>query len=104
MKILLTTTKNEKEAQKISKELLKQKLAACCNIIPGIKSFYWWKGRIESDSECLLLCKTSAFKQEKAAELVKKMHSYEVPSIESFELKNLNSDYKKWLETTLKQP
>lgn len=104
MKVLFVTTKNKAEARKISKALLDSRLVACCNIISGVESLYWRNWKIEESSECLLLCKTTLKKEKKAARLIKQLHSYDIPSIESFNLKHLNPEYKKWLGSQLKTP
>jgi len=77
--IVLVVAKNEREAKKISNKLLEKKLIACCNIIKGVKSFFWWQGKVESASEVLLVLKTKKNLFQKIVSLVKKFHSYETP-------------------------
>jgi len=101
-RILFITTADQKEAEKIARALVEKRLVACANIIPKIKSVYWWKGKVEESGEALLLCKTTAGKEKEAMEKVKEMHSYGVPCIEAFSTEHLNPDCKKWMEEAIK--
>ena len=67
MKLILSTCP-EKEAERLSENLLKERLVACVNIMNGLASKYWWKGRIETDKESLLLMKTKPSLVEKIIE------------------------------------
>jgi periplasmic divalent cation tolerance protein len=64
---------------------LQAKLIACCNIIPSIRSMYWWKGEISDDNESLMIIKTVKNHCQKIIELVKNNHSYEVPEVVIYE-------------------
>ena len=77
--LVLITASSAEEGEKIGASLVEEGLAACCNIIPEIKSIFKWKGEICKEKEVLLLVKskTSLFKRVEAQ--VKKLHSYEVP-------------------------
>ena len=91
------TAASEKEAVRISKAVLKKGLAACSNILAKMRSHYWWKGKLESSNECVLIFKTRKSYLPRVTEEVKKLHSYEVPCILSFEVKPGNEDYVRWL-------
>ena len=56
--LILTTASTKAEADQIANKLVQEKLAACVNIIPNIKSIYRWKDKISTDSEFLLIIKT----------------------------------------------
>jgi periplasmic divalent cation tolerance protein len=75
------TTRDIYEARKIAKILVKEKLAACVNIIPKIESVFSWEGKIEEDSECVIIAKTTEKNSEEAVQKVKQIHSYDVPDI-----------------------
>jgi periplasmic divalent cation tolerance protein len=70
-------------AENIAKVLLNERLVGCANIVSGMESFYWWEGKIETNSECILLLKTfnSPQVQEKISQRVAKIHPYEIPCI-----------------------
>ena len=79
--VVLVTAGSEEEARKIAKLLVKEKKAACVNILPGVDSLFWWKGKIDSAHESLLLVKTRASLFPEIVNLVREIHSYEVPEI-----------------------
>jgi periplasmic divalent cation tolerance protein len=79
--LILITASSEKEAEKIARTLVKEKLAACVNMVSGMKSFFRWKGDISSEREVLLLAKTKDRLFEKLKKRVLELHSYEVPEI-----------------------
>ena len=100
--IVLVTTPNMEEAQKISQALLGTRKAACINIIPKINSTYWWLDKIESSEECMLVIKTEMVLLNSLVDLVKKNHSYATPEIIALPVVGGNQDYLKWLDKTLK--
>jgi len=95
--IVYTTTKNEKEATKIAKALIENKLVACVNIVPKIKSVFRWKGKINEESEALLLAKTSKRKFKMIEKKIKELHSYKLPAIITIKF-NGNKEFLKWVE------
>ena len=86
-----------KEAKSLSKELVKNKLAACTNIIPTIYSTYYWKNKAMSDKECSMIVKTSKSKVEAAIKFIVKKHSYECPAVSAFPVDSAHVDFKKWI-------
>ena len=78
--VMLITTPTREEAENLTDLLLKQKLAACVNILP-VASHYWWKGKIEDAEETLMLVKTQRRLISKIVKLVQIHHSYEIPEI-----------------------
>ena len=99
--IVYVTTKDAEEASRIGEALVKERLAACANVIPSINSVYWWKGRLERDSEAVLLLKSTRDNAEGIIERVRELHSYGVPCIDVISLSGGNQEYFKWLEGTL---
>ena len=99
--VVLITTPDPGEAEKISRLLLEQKKAACVNIIPGVASAYWWEGKIESAEESLLIAKTSATQLPGLISLVKAAHSYRVPEIIALPVNGGNRDYLEWIDRSL---
>jgi periplasmic divalent cation tolerance protein len=96
--IVLITTGSEEEASKIARLLVKEKKAACVNIVPGVDSLFRWKGKIDSARESLLLVKTTASLLSEIVSLVKETHSYQVPEIIGLPIIGGNEDYLKWLD------
>ena len=79
--VVFITSANRQEAEKIARLLVKEKLAACVQIMPEIISFYRWQEEIIEDKELLLLCKTTAEKFVELEKTVRANHSYEIPEI-----------------------
>lgn len=100
--VVLITAKDEKEAGKIGRCLVKDRLVACVNIIPNIDSIYWWEGKVEEDKEALIIAKTKSNLVHKIIEEVKSLHSYTCPEIISLPIKNGNPDYLTWIEKEVK--
>ncbi len=100
--VILSTCSSEKEANKISKCLLDKKIIACVNILDGVKSMYWWKGKIVKDNECLMIIKTKKSLVKNVIASIKKMHSYKVPEIIELPIKKGNKDYLDWISKVTK--
>ncbi|MBN2372524.1 divalent-cation tolerance protein CutA [bacterium] len=96
MKLIMSTCQ-EKEAERLSGRLLEERLVACVNIIHGISSRYWWKGKMESDTESLLLMKTKPSLVDDVIKRIKVLHAYEVPEIIVLEIEDGNPDYLRWI-------
>jgi periplasmic divalent cation tolerance protein len=101
---MLITASSREEADKLSKLLVEGKLAACVNQVPGVRSRYWWKGKVEEAEEVLLIAKTLKTKVKEAVRAVKKNHSYGVPEVLALRIKDGNKDYLAWIEDSLKAP
>lgn len=97
------TTSSEVEAQKIGTAAVENKLAACANIIPLMKSIYRWKDKIETAEECILICKTDFEHKEALTGLIKELHSYDCPCILFFAADRVdgNQDYMQWIKNEL---
>ncbi|XP_011564257.3 protein CutA homolog [Plutella xylostella] len=83
--------------------LVKNKLAACVNIIPQVTSIYEWKGEINEDNEALLMIKTRTSEVDRLTEYVRSNHPYEVCEVISLPIKNGNPPYLKWIGENVKE-
>jgi periplasmic divalent cation tolerance protein len=95
--VIFITTNTEKEAQRIAGKLLDKKKVACVNIISKINSHFWWKGKIGSSEEVLLIAKTESKFFNDIVKIVKKIHSYEVPEIIALPIIDGNKEYLEWM-------
>jgi len=95
------TVSDEKEATKIVRNLLKERLIACANIVGPISSLFWWKGKIDKTSEFLVIMKSRKNLFKKLSERVKELHSYEVPEVIALPLIEGLPSYLNWLGTSL---
>ena len=100
--IVLVTTANKAEAEKISQVLLKEKLIACANIINPVTSFFHWSGKIGSCEECLVVMKSRVDLFAEVAQRVKGLHSYEVPEVLAFPIVAGLEAYLNWMSGVLK--
>ncbi len=100
--IAYITARDASEAKRIGEAVVREKLAACANIIPSIESIYWWKGSMEEDRECLLMLKTKKSFATRLIKRVKELHSYELPCIDIIPVVDGNKDYFKWIEEVTK--
>jgi periplasmic divalent cation tolerance protein len=100
--IILVTTANKAEAEKIAQTLLKEKLIACANIINPITSFFRWSDKVESAEESLVVMKSRMDLFTELAERLKGLHSYEVPEILALPIVEGSKDYLDWMNGVLK--
>ena len=96
--VVIVTASNEEEAAKIGKALVDERLAACANIVPKIRSIYRWEGKVQDDPEALMLIKTTEDMFEALTARVKELHSYSVPEIIALPIGAGASDYLSWIE------
>ena len=99
--VVFVTAKNTREANKISRKLLEEKLIACANVVQGVRSFFWWQGKIDAAQEVLLVLKTKRHLFKKLIETVKSVHSYDVPEIIALPIIEGDGDYLRWLDDSL---
>ena len=102
--IVIVTTPSKQEAENIAQQLLKQKLIACANITSPVSSIFPWKGKQEKAEEHLIIMKTRKDLFQKLTEIVKALHSYEVPEILALPIVDGSKEYLDWLESCLTKP
>jgi periplasmic divalent cation tolerance protein len=100
--IVLVTTPNKAEAEKIAQALLEKKLIACANIVNPVTSFFFWSGKVEKAEECLVVMKSRRDLFGELAECLKGLHSYEVPEILAVPIVEGSKAYLGWMAEVLK--
>ncbi len=100
--VVLITASSETEAVKISKVLVEEHLAACVNIVTGIRSVFFWKGKTQDEKETLLIVKSMQPLLDRLITEVKSVHSYTVPEIIALPVIGGSGDYLTWLKETTK--
>jgi periplasmic divalent cation tolerance protein len=95
------TASNKEEASRLADMLVERKLAACVQILPAMESVYRWQGKIERQTEVLLIAKTFTAKFAELETEVRALHSYETPEIVAVPLTALSEPYLKWLNASV---
>jgi periplasmic divalent cation tolerance protein len=102
---VFVTTANEEEAVHIAKTIVTERLAACANMVSGLRSIYRWKGEICDTEERLLMIKTRAPLFPSLEKRIRALHSYEVPEIVGIPITAGSPAYLQWiLENTQDTP
>ena len=92
------TAGSKEEAEKVAANLVKKRLVACANVLPGIQSFFYWEGEVQSEEEFLIIGKTRTDAVDDLVARVKEIHSYDVPCVITWELKNGNPEFLQWID------
>jgi periplasmic divalent cation tolerance protein len=101
--VVLTTAPNIKEGETLAQKIIKSKLAACVQVLPPMKSFYWWENDVQIDSEHLLLIKTLSVKFSELKEFIQANHSYDVPEIIALKASDVAENYLVWMKNYLSE-
>ena len=100
--VVLTTCALESDAERIARALVDGRLAACVNVVPGVRSFYHWKGETQSSQEYLLVVKTSRDLFGALRAEMERIHPYEVPELLALPVVAGAEDYLSWLQSNLR--
>jgi periplasmic divalent cation tolerance protein len=95
--IVLCTFANEQDALRAASALVEARLAACVNVLPGIRSIYRWKGEVENTDEALALIKTTQAGFPALRDRLKELHSYDTPEIIAVPVVEGLADYLGWV-------
>ena len=100
--VVFSTCATEAEADKLARELVEARLAACVSVLPGARSVYRWQGQVETATEWLLIIKSSRplFAELRAG--LEKVHTYEIPEMLALPVVEGSPNYLNWLEGQLK--
>jgi periplasmic divalent cation tolerance protein len=99
--IVLVTAPDLRTARRLAKAALTRRLVACANLIPKLESHYWWKGKIETGSEVLMLLKTKSSKLSALEKLILAEHPYDTPEFIAVTINRGNRRYVNWLSNSL---
>ncbi len=95
--VVLITVPTEEDAGKIARHLVEKRLAACVNIVPGIRSIYTWEGEVCDEGEFLLVVKSRTDLFARVAEAVSGRHPYSVPEIIALPIVSGSEPYLDWI-------
>lgn len=95
---VLCTCANENDALRLANQLVEERLAACVNILPGIRSIYRWKDQVESEPEILLIIKTTQHRFDELRNRIVALHPYDTPEIIALPVVAGLEKYLTWLQ------
>jgi periplasmic divalent cation tolerance protein len=101
MLIVFTTAPNIQEAERLAEKIVDAKLAACVQILPQMRSIYFWQGSVQNEPEHLLLIKTLEEKYESLEMFILANHSYDVPEIAAVSAEKVSESYLGWMKEHL---
>jgi periplasmic divalent cation tolerance protein len=96
-RVVLMTAPDAEVAARIARTLVEERLAACVNVVDGVRSFYRWQGEVEDDAEVLLVAKTGVSRCQQLAARVEALHPYELPEIVVLPVYGGSERYLRWV-------
>lgn len=97
VRVAISTAPDAETAGRIAQTLVEERLAACVNVVTGIRSIYRWQGRIEDEGEVLLVIKTCADRVAALAERLPALHPYDVPELLALPVEAGFEPYLRWV-------
>lgn len=97
-RLVYVTAPGEEEAQALARLAVERRLAACANILPGMRSLYWWQGRMDTAEEVVLILKTTEALEEVLIQALTDAHSYDCPCVVSLAIESGNPAFLQWIE------
>jgi periplasmic divalent cation tolerance protein len=102
--VVFVTASSEEEALRIGRTLVEEGLAACANLLPGIRSIFSWEGKVSEEREVLMLLKTRRDLFRPLAARVKALHTYSVPEIIALPIQEGSAEYLGWICEVTRKP
>lgn len=99
VQVVLVTAPDLDTAARLGRALVEERLAACVNLVPGLRSIYRWEGALHDDAEVLLLVKTRTDRLEALSARVKELHPYALPEVLALPASGGSPAYLEWLRT-----
>ncbi len=97
--VVLTTAPSAEVAERIGETLVDEGLAACANILPGVRSIFRWKGAVSRESEVLVILKTTTECFSALSGRVAELHPYEVPEVIALDVRGGHEPYLDWVRS-----
>ncbi len=98
------TASSAEEAGRIGKALVEARLAACANVFGAVKSYYWWDGAVQEDTEAALVLKTRSELVDALTAKVKALHSYDCPCVVALPIEGGNPEFLAWIDAETARP
>jgi periplasmic divalent cation tolerance protein len=97
----LTACADARQARSLAETLVKERLAACVNVLPGVESVYRWKGKVETANEVLLLIKTTRECFQSVSDRILSLHTYDTPEIVCLPIEQGLDRYLTWIRESV---
>ena len=101
-RLVYMTAGSMEEARRIGDTLVAERLAACCNLVPSVRSIYRWQGEVQRETEIVVIAKTSEGRVPALTERVRALHSYDCPCVVSLPIESGNPDFLSWISDQVK--
>jgi len=95
--VVFVTTPTAERAAELARALVEERLAACGNVVPGLRSIYRWEGKVHDEGEALLVLKTTRARFEALRERVLALHPYQVPEVIALPIEAGSAPYLAWI-------
>ena len=95
--LALSTFPDRETAERVATTLVEARLAACVNLLPGVRSIYRWQGEVEATGEVLALFKTTQDSYPQFEEMLRELHPYDVPEIVALPVEQALGAYASWV-------
>ena len=95
--LVYTTFASLEQAREMGNILVRERLAACVNIFPGMISIYEWQEALEECPETAMIIKTRSTRLDAAMSRARELHPYETPALLVLPVDSVNSDYMHWI-------
>ncbi|MCY1002427.1 divalent-cation tolerance protein CutA [Myxococcus sp. MISCRS1] len=102
--LVLVTAPSADKAAELARSLVEEQLAACGNILPGLRSIYRWEGKVQDDAEALILFKTRASLFDALRSRIVELHPYDVPEVLRFDIAGGHAPYLAWILDSTRAP
>jgi len=102
--IVLVTAPSADKAAELARAVVEEQLAACGNIVPGLRSIYRWEGQVQDEPEVLLILKTRAALFEPLRSRIVALHPYDVPEVLRFDIADGHAPYLAWILGSTRAP
>jgi len=99
--IVFVTCESREQAETIARSVVSEKLAACVNVLPGVRSCYVWEEKLTWSDEILLIIKTTRSRFDQLQDRIKALHSYSVPEIVGVTIDAAFERYGEWIESSV---
>lgn len=99
--VVLMTAPSAEQAAALAKVLVEERLIACANIVPGVRSIYEWEGKLCDEAEVLVVMKSTAEAFARLERRVRALHPYQVPEVLQLEVTAGSQPYLDWVTRSL---